>query len=63
MMVSAASHTPDVVGAKTVGLRVASVARPDEFGPGTASSVPNESVDVIAQNLIDLADKLSAGRG
>jgi 2-haloacid dehalogenase len=63
MMVSAASHTPDIVGAKTVGLRVASIARPDEYGPGTAASVPKESVDVVAQNLIDLADKLSAGRG
>jgi 2-haloacid dehalogenase len=59
MMVSAAAHTGDIVGAKTVGLRVASIARPDEFGPGTAVSVPKESVDVVAQNLIDLADKLS----
>jgi 2-haloacid dehalogenase len=63
MMVSAAAHTGDIIGAKTAGLRVASIARPDEFGPGTAASVPKESVDVVAQNLIDLADKLSAGRG
>jgi 2-haloacid dehalogenase len=63
MMASAAAHATDIIGAQTVGLRVASIARPDEFGPGTAASVPKESVDVVAQNLIDLADKLSAGRG
>jgi 2-haloacid dehalogenase len=62
MMVSAAAHTGDIVGAKTVGLRVASIARPDEFGTGTAVSVPKESVDVVAQNLMDLAEKLSGGR-
>jgi 2-haloacid dehalogenase len=63
MMVSATAHAPDIIGARTVGLRVASIARPDEFGPGTAASVPTESVDVVTQNLIELADKLSAGRG
>jgi 2-haloacid dehalogenase len=63
MMVSAAAHATDIIGAQTAGLRVASIARPDEFGSGTAASVPKESVDVVAQNLIDLADKLSAGRG
>src|SRR5262249_53866033 len=63
MMVSAAAHTGDIIGAKNAGLRVASIARPDEFGPGTAASVPKESVDVVAQNLVELADKLSAGRG
>src|SRR5262249_13254319 len=63
MMVSAAAHTGDIIGAKTVRLRVASIGSPREVGPGTAVSVPKESVDVVAQNLIDLADKLSAARG
>jgi 2-haloacid dehalogenase len=63
MMVSAAAHTGDIIGAKNSGLRVASIARPDEFGPGTGAAVPKESVDVTAQNLVELADKLSAGRG
>ena len=58
MMVSAAAHSGDIAGAKAVGLRIASIARPDEFGPGTAQSVPKESVDVVAQSLLDLADKL-----
>jgi 2-haloacid dehalogenase len=63
MMVSTAAHAGDIIGAKSAGLRVASIARPDEFGPGTAASVPKESVDVGAQNLIELGDKLTAGRG
>jgi beta-phosphoglucomutase-like phosphatase (HAD superfamily) len=54
MMVSSAARAGDIVGAKTVGLRVARLARPDELGPGTAVSIPKESVDVVAQNLIDL---------
>jgi 2-haloacid dehalogenase len=60
MMVCAAAHSSDVVGATAVGLRVATVARPDEFGPGTAVSVPKEPADIVAQNLFDLADKLDA---
>ena len=60
MMVSAAEHISDVRGAKAAGLRVASIARPDEYGPGTAPSVPKESVDIVAQSLLDLSDKLGA---
>lgn len=63
MMVSAAAHSGDIIGAKNAGLRVASIPRPNEFGPRTAASDPKESVDVVAQNLIELAAKLSAGRG
>ena len=48
---------------ENAGLRVASIARPDVFGPRTAASDPKESADVVAQNLIELAAKLSAGRG
>jgi hypothetical protein len=42
----------------------ASPASPDRtnLGPGTAASVPKESVDVVAQNLIAFADKLGTGR-
>jgi hypothetical protein len=36
MMVSAAAHTGDIIGAKNAGLRVASIARPNEFGPRTS---------------------------
>jgi 2-haloacid dehalogenase len=60
MMVSAAEHSGDISGAAAAGLRTASIARPDEFGHGTAASVPKVPVDIAAQNLIDLADKLGA---
>ena len=60
MMVSAAAHFGDIAGAAAAGLRNASVARPDEFGPATAASVPKESVDIPAKGLQDLVDKLGA---
>jgi 2-haloacid dehalogenase len=60
MMVSASSHNDDSRGAAAAGLRVAAVARPDEFGPGTRPSTPNVPVDIIAKDLNDLADKLGA---
>jgi 2-haloacid dehalogenase len=60
MMVSAAAHDGDTEGAAKAGLRTATVARPDEFGPGSASSTPKVPVDIIAKDLNDLADKLRA---
>jgi 2-haloacid dehalogenase len=60
MMVSAAAHTSDILGAAGAGLRTASVARPDEFGPGKAESTPKVPVDLAAKNLDDLAVKLGA---
>jgi 2-haloacid dehalogenase len=60
IMVCAAAHTSDLEGAAAAGLRTASIARPNEFGPGTAVSIPKAPVDVVAQSLLDLADKLGA---
>jgi 2-haloacid dehalogenase len=60
MMVSAAAHTGDIEGAAAAGLRTASVARPDEFGPGKAQPVATVGVDIAAQSLDELADKLGA---
>jgi len=60
MMVSAAAHNDDTAGAAKAGLRTATVARPDEFGPGSRPSTPNVPVDIIAKDLNDLADKLGA---
>jgi 2-haloacid dehalogenase len=60
MMVSAAAHDFDLTGAAKAGLRVAAVARPDEFGPGSSLSTPKDPVDIIAKDFIDLADKLDA---
>jgi 2-haloacid dehalogenase len=60
MMVSAAAHPGDIAGAAAAGLRTASVARPDEFGPGTGATVPEVPVDIAANNLDELADRLGA---
>lgn len=60
MMVSAAEHWGDIGGAAKAGLRTASIARPDEFGPGTAASVPKVPADIVARNLDDLAAQLGA---
>ncbi len=60
MMVFAASHTTDAIGAAACGLRTASIARPDEFGMGKSATVCEVPVDVAAQDLNDLADKLGA---
>jgi len=60
MMVAAASHSADFNAAAALGLRTAAVARPDEFGPGTAATSPKVPVDIAAKSLDDLADKLGA---
>jgi 2-haloacid dehalogenase len=60
MMVSAAAHDGDTAGAAKAGLRTATVARPDEFGPGSGPSTPKVAADIIAKDLNDLADKLGA---
>jgi hypothetical protein len=41
-------------------LRIAAVARPDEFGPRSSLSTPKDPVDIIAKDFNDLADKLGA---
>ena len=59
-MVSAAAHTGDLAGAAAAGLRTASVARPDEFGPRTGATIPKMHVDIAANSLNELAEKLGA---
>jgi hypothetical protein len=61
MMVSAAAHSSDIVGAGTAGLRNATVGRADEFGPGTAVTVPKENVDIVAKDLHDLPGLVVVG--
>jgi 2-haloacid dehalogenase len=61
MMVFAASHWPsDGTGAIAAGLRTAAIARPDEFGPGSAPGEPDGPVDVAAGSLVELAERLGA---
>jgi 2-haloacid dehalogenase len=58
MMVAA--HTHDLLAAAKLGLRTAHIARPNERGPGKGEAVPSEPMDIAANNLEDLADKLEA---
>lgn len=57
MMVAA--HQDDLRAAATQGLRTAFVRRPLEWGPGAdPESEPEPFVDVVASDLLDLADQL-----
>ena len=55
-----AAHGGDLRAAGALGLRTAFVARPLEHGPGRAPEAPDPSVDVVADDFLDLADQLGA---
>ena len=44
--------------AQTHGLRAAYVPRPLEWGPGNEAEPPDPSFDVVAKDLVELAEKL-----
>ncbi len=56
MMVAA--HTNDLLAAARLGLRTAHIARPNERGPGKGEAAPSEPMDIAANSLDDLAEKL-----
>jgi len=56
MMVAA--HSSDLAAAAAVGLRTAFIARPDEHGPGRGESRASVPVDISAESLTTLADRL-----
>lgn len=58
MMVAA--HSSDLAAAASVGLKTAFIRRTDEFGLGTGESDPACCVDLIANDLLDLAMQLNA---
>ena len=53
-----AAHSNDLAAAAEAGLRTAFIARPDEKGPGRGESRASVPVDVSADGLIDLAQRL-----
>jgi len=54
-----AAHNDDLAAARKCGLRTGFVIRPTEHGPSQTSDLhPIEHWDVIAADLVDLADKL-----
>ncbi len=57
----AAAHNYDLAAAKELGLRTAFIPRPMEHGPGQTTDLSAEQPwDVIATDLVDLAEKLTA---
>jgi 2-haloacid dehalogenase len=58
MMVAA--HVHDLRGARENGLRTAYVPRPLEFGPGGKAEPPDPSFDLVADDFVELAEKLGA---
>jgi 2-haloacid dehalogenase len=54
-----AAHNGDLLAASGVGFRTAFVRRPTEYGPHQARDLrPEHAFDVVAESLVDLADKL-----
>ena len=56
MMVAA--HSSDLAAAAAAGLRTAFIARPDEHGPGLGEAAASVPVDLSANGLMELADRL-----
>lgn len=54
-----AAHRDDLEAARSFGLKTAFILRPLEFGPdGKADTASQGEFDVVAENIIDLAQKL-----
>jgi 2-haloacid dehalogenase len=62
-VVMVAAHEPDLEASRDAGLHTAYVHRPLEWGPGAAEDAekPDESAyDVVADDVLDLAERLDA---
>jgi 2-haloacid dehalogenase len=58
MMVAA--HNKDLAAASKVGFRTAFIYRPTEYGPNQTTDLkPEHGFDIIANDLVDLADRLN----
>lgn len=56
-----AAHASDLRGAQAVGLRSAFVPHPLEYGPlGPQEPSSGNVFDVVADDFVDLADRLAA---
>jgi 2-haloacid dehalogenase len=54
-----AAHAKDLEAAAGQGMRTAFVRRPQEWGTGKAE-IPDSSVDIVAEDFLDLASQLGA---
>ena len=57
-----ACHAADLEAARGVGFRTAYVHRPGEFGPDFPAEAAPAFADYVAEDFIDLAGQLQAGR-
>lgn len=53
-----AAHNSDLDAARAAGLKTAFIPRPDEKGPGLGESRATGAWDIIADDLVDLAEKI-----
>ncbi len=54
-----AAHAGDLVAARKIGMKTAFIHRPLENAPGTLLEQPDDEVDILADDLLDLAAKLA----
>ncbi|MBV8844212.1 MAG: haloacid dehalogenase type II, partial [Bryobacterales bacterium] len=56
-----AAHRNDLQAARGFGLRTGFVHRPDEYGPTRrGDTAKTGDFDVVAENIVDLAEKMGA---
>ena len=55
-----AAHSNDLRAAREQGLRTAFISRPLEWGPDVQREDPDPDFDVVATDMVDLAEKLGA---
>ena len=53
-----AAHAGDLKAAKACGLLTVFIPRPNEHGPGKGEATPDAPVDIVAKDLMALADAL-----
>lgn len=53
-----ASHRADLVASRQIGMKTAFVRRPLEYGPNGTPETPDDAVDLIVDDIIDLAEQL-----
>ena len=53
-----ASHRGDLIASRQIGMKTAFVRRPLEYGPDSPQETPDDQVDLIVEDFIDLAARL-----
>lgn len=53
-----ASHRGDLIASRAIGMKTAFVRRSLEYGPDGTPETPDDAVDLIVGDFLDLADKL-----